>query len=75
MTEEKARLYKKARFTNEARGLEPGFPGGPVRVKFLAMMWNAYHRVHEPVFSVYRLNRSGDFVGTYFARSLQDFAP
>jgi len=73
-TQDQARLYRTARFSDEAHAMQKGLPTVPVRIAFFCEPYNAYHRRNECVFACYVNEDDTTLIGTYFQNAFVDFA-
>ena len=73
LSQDQARAFRTARFTDEALAFQNRLPIVPVRIAFLYVAYNAYHRRNECLFSCYRDEEHTDLICTYYQNALTDF--
>ena len=72
-THDQGRAYRTARFTERAHAFQSHLPKPPVRIVFIAVVYNAFHRRHECLFACYLNDDDTTLIGTYFQNALIDF--
>lgn len=74
-SQDQARLYRTARFGNDALAMRPDLPKVRVRIEYFNETYNVYHSRNEALFLCYAEEGtlSEFFLGHWFENALTDF--
>jgi len=72
---DQARLYRTARFGNDALAMQTNLPTGPIHIVYLHHTYNVYHSRSEPLFLCYagEDHCPQSFIGHWFENALTGF--
>lgn len=72
-TQDQARSFRSARFSEYAHAAQSGLPTVPVRVAFVLEAFNTYFNRNECIFACFVNEDDETLIGTYFQNALIDF--